>query len=124
MKFVPLIISLATRFRWKIHQMDVKTVFIHGDLSKEIFMEYPHGFVTDSNLVCRLKKSLYGLKQAPRVSYAKIDSFFLRLGFKCCESNHRLHGIHTNRDTLIVVVYIDDLVITRNNIDLLEETTC
>jgi hypothetical protein len=36
--------------------MDVKSAFLHGDLSEEIFMEQPPGFVTDSNLVCRLKK--------------------------------------------------------------------
>jgi hypothetical protein len=57
--------------------MDVKSDFLHGDLSEEIFMEQPPGFVIDSNLVCRLKKSLYGLKQAPQAWYAKIDSFFL-----------------------------------------------
>jgi hypothetical protein len=46
--------------------MDVKRNFLHGDLFKEIFMEQPHGFVINSNVVCRLKKSLYGLKQASR----------------------------------------------------------
>jgi hypothetical protein len=62
MNYVQLILSLVAFFRWKIHQMDVKSAFLHGDLSEEIFMEQPLGFVTDSNLVCRLQKSLYGLK--------------------------------------------------------------
>jgi hypothetical protein len=119
MNSVRLILSLAAHFGWKIHQMDVKSDFLHGDLSEEIFMEQPPGFVTDSNLVCRLKKSLYGLKQAPRAWYAKIDSFFLRLGFKWCESDHNLYVLHTNGDTLIVVVYVDDLLITGNNNDLI-----
>jgi hypothetical protein len=79
MNSVRLIISLVACFGWKIHEMGVKSVFLHGDISEEIFMEQPPGFATDSNLVCRLKKSLYGLKQAPRAWYAKIDSFFLRL---------------------------------------------
>jgi hypothetical protein len=65
MNSVRMILSLATHFGWKIHQMDVKSDFLHGDLSEEIFMEQPPGFVTDSNLVFQLKKSLYGLKQAP-----------------------------------------------------------
>jgi hypothetical protein len=60
-----LIIFLATRFGWKIHQMDVKSAFLHGGLYKEFFMEEPLGFVTNSNLVCLLKESLYGLKQDP-----------------------------------------------------------
>jgi hypothetical protein len=77
MNFVQLILSLVARFGWEIHQMDVKSVFLHRDLFEEIFMEQPPSFVTDSNLVCRLEKSLYGLKQAPGAWYAKIHSFFL-----------------------------------------------
>ena len=42
--------------------MDVKITFLHGDLSKKIYMEKPPRFMTDSHLVCLLKKSLYGLK--------------------------------------------------------------
>jgi hypothetical protein len=47
---------------WEFHQMDVNNAFLHGDLSEEIYMEKPQGFMQDSSLVYRLKKSLYGLK--------------------------------------------------------------
>jgi hypothetical protein len=57
--------------------MDVKNAFIHGDISEEIYMESPQGFMQDSSLVYRLKKSLYGLKQAPRAWYSKMDSYLL-----------------------------------------------
>ena len=50
---------------------------------------------------------------------AKIDSFFINLGFKHCESNHSIYVLHVNGDTMIVVVYVDDLVITSNNLDLI-----
>jgi hypothetical protein len=50
--FVRLILSLATRFGWLIHQMDVKSAFLHGDLAKEIYMEQPLSFMIDSTLVC------------------------------------------------------------------------
>jgi hypothetical protein len=62
MNVVQLILSLATHFGWQIHQMDVKSAFLHNDLSEEIYMEQPLVFVMDSNLVCQLNKSLYGLK--------------------------------------------------------------
>ena len=41
--------------------MDVKCAFLNGDLTEEIYMQQPQGFVTNSFL-CRLNKSLYGLK--------------------------------------------------------------
>eukprot|EP00253_Pinus_taeda_P027865 PITA_27865 len=67
MNSICLVLSLAGSFKWEVHQMDVKSAFMHGDLHEEVYMEQPIGFIqTDSNLVCRLKKSLYGLKQAPR----------------------------------------------------------
>jgi hypothetical protein len=77
MNYVRLIISLVSQFGWKIHQMDVKSAFLHADLFEEIFMEQPLGFVIYSNLVFLLNKSLNGLKQAPKAFYAKIDNFFL-----------------------------------------------
>eukprot|EP00253_Pinus_taeda_P013613 PITA_13613 len=66
MDSICLTLAIATAQGWEVHQMDVKNAFLHGDLSEEIYMEQPHGFIQDSSLVCKLKKSLYGLKQAPR----------------------------------------------------------
>ena len=54
MNLVWLILSLATSFRWEIHQMDVKSTFLHGDLSKEIYIENPLGFMTNSNIFYKL----------------------------------------------------------------------
>jgi hypothetical protein len=54
--------------------MYVKNAFLHEDLSKEIYMEKPQGFMPDSYLVFQLNKSLYGLKKAPRAWYEKMDS--------------------------------------------------
>jgi Reverse transcriptase (RNA-dependent DNA polymerase) len=68
MNTIRTLISCAVNFGWNIHQLDVKNVFLHGDLKEEVYMELPPGFVNDkvAGKVCRLKRSLYGLKQSPR----------------------------------------------------------
>ena len=65
MNFSRLILSLIAWFGWSIHQMDVKSSFLHGNLVEDIYMKPPPSFVTNPTLVCHLKKSLYGLKHAP-----------------------------------------------------------
>ncbi|KAL7303977.1 hypothetical protein TKK_0003633 [Trichogramma kaykai] len=66
----------------EIITFDVKTVFLHGDLEEQIFMEQPEGFKDKSSRVCLLKKNLYGLKQAPKNWNAKFTSFLKSVNFK------------------------------------------
>jgi hypothetical protein len=76
---IRMLIALATMFHWKLHQLDVKSTFLNGDLKEEVYLTQPEGFVENGqeHLVCKLKKAFYGLKQAPRSWYEKIDSLFL-----------------------------------------------
>jgi hypothetical protein len=62
MDSIRLALAIAAGKGWEVHQMDVKNAFLHDDLFEEIYMGQPQGFVQNSSLVCRLKKSLYGLK--------------------------------------------------------------
>eukprot|EP00253_Pinus_taeda_P027667 PITA_27667 len=79
MNSILLVLTLATSFKWEVHQMDVKSPFLHADLHEEIYMEQPPGFIQiDSSLVCQPKKSLYGLKKAPR---ARAEASPLLVGF-------------------------------------------
>jgi hypothetical protein len=51
--------SLDTTFDLEIEQMDVKTLFLHGDLEEEMYMKQPEGFIVKGKkyLVCKLKRS-------------------------------------------------------------------
>jgi len=109
-------IVMATVKRWSLHQMDIKNVFLHGDL-QEVYMEQPPGYVdqTHPNLVCRLKKALYGLKQAPKAWSDKIGQYFVTSGFQTSNGNFSLYVKKTDHGIVVIVIYVDDLVITRDN---------
>ncbi|GKE68599.1 retrovirus-related pol polyprotein from transposon TNT 1-94, partial [Tanacetum coccineum] len=66
-----------------VYQIDVKTIFVNGELKEVFYVSQPEGFV-DTNrphYVYRLKKALYGLKQAPRAWYDTLLKFLLAQGF-------------------------------------------
>jgi hypothetical protein len=120
MNSICLVLSLATSHKWEVHQMDVKSSFLHGDLKEEIYMEQPPGYVqNDSSLVCHLKKSLYGLKQAPRAWYAKMDNFLIATGFSRCHSDPNVYTKKVGSHLIILVLYVDDLILTGSDPKLL-----
>lgn len=97
--------------------MNVKSAFLHGDLHEEIYMEQPQGFVQDSSLVCRLRRSLYGLKQTPRTWYEKMDSFFLASQFTCYHSDPTVYIQHHGANLLILMPY---LIITSSSSSMIQ----
>jgi hypothetical protein len=70
-----IIIALVTYYDLELHQMDVKTTFLNGDLYENVYMAQPKGFIVEEkeNFRCHLTKSIYGLKQASRQWYLKFD---------------------------------------------------
>ena len=68
-----------------------------------------------------LRKALYGLKQAPRAWYSKIDEHLSSFGFEKSKSEATFYVKPEGTDTLIVSLYVDDLLITGGNIKLVED---
>jgi hypothetical protein len=66
--YFKIIMVLVAHYNLELHQMDVKTAFLNGDLEKNVYMAQPKGFVVEEKerMGCRLKKSIYSLKQASR----------------------------------------------------------
>lgn len=63
-----MLIAIDSIYELEEHQMDVKTIFLNGELNKEIYMDHPEGFIVSrqEKKVSSLVKSFYGLKQTPR----------------------------------------------------------
>ena len=108
------ILALSAQMGWHIHQTDVKTVLFNGIIEEEVYIEQPEGFEIFSidSHVCRLKIALYGLKQAPHASYTRLDSDFTGLGFTKSEADANLYQIVVEGNILIIVLYVDDLILT------------
>ncbi|GJV21895.1 retrovirus-related pol polyprotein from transposon TNT 1-94 [Tanacetum coccineum] len=67
-KAIRIFIANAASKNMVIYQMDVKTVFLNGELKEDVYVSQPEGFVDPDHPkhVYHLKKALYGLKQDPR----------------------------------------------------------
>ncbi|KAJ9566252.1 hypothetical protein OSB04_002218 [Centaurea solstitialis] len=68
LKSIRILMAISAYFNYEIWQMDVKTTFLNGKLTEDVYMEQPEGFEDpkNPNKVCKLLKSIYGLKQASR----------------------------------------------------------
>ncbi|GJY83844.1 ribonuclease H-like domain-containing protein [Tanacetum coccineum] len=107
---------------WSIFQLDIDNAFLYGDLDEVVYMKPPQGYYpADSNKVCRLKKSLYGLKQAPMQWNAKLTSALIENGFSQSKSDYSLYTKSENDVFLALLVYVDDIIVTGNNVSEIEK---
>jgi hypothetical protein len=78
------VLTIVLSKSWFIHQLDVQTAFLHGDLNETVDMHQPLGFRDPyhPDYVRRLRKSLYGLIQVPRAWYQRFADFVSTIGFQ------------------------------------------
>jgi hypothetical protein len=117
------VIALAASKGWSVYQLDVKSAFLHGDLTEDIYVEQPLGYQKGgNNMVYKLKKALYGLRQAPRAWYNKIESYFSLEKFEKSPAEHTLFVKYgSNNDILIVSLYVDGLIYTSSNQQMMDD---
>nr|GEW91104.1 copia-type polyprotein [Tanacetum cinerariifolium] len=124
MDTIRLLIALAAQRGWNIYQLDVKSAFLHGVLEEEVYVQQPQGYVVKNSehKVYKLHKALYGLKQAPRAWFSRIETYFIKAGFTRSNSEHTLFIKRTlDGKMLFVNIYVDDLLFTGNDEQLLNE---
>ena len=109
------VLVVATTKAWELHQMGMHNAFLHGDLHEEVFMKMPPGFsASQSDMVCKLRKSLYKLKQAPRWWFSNFSIALKSYGFQQSYLDYSLFILHREDTQLVVLVYVDNLIITGN----------
>ncbi|XP_071719215.1 uncharacterized protein [Rutidosis leptorrhynchoides] len=121
---IKLVLSIIAIRNLEVHQMDVKTAFLNGNLEEEIYMEQPAGFKApgQERKVCKLVKSLYGLKQAPKQWHQKFEHVMLDLGFKINECDKCVYVKDTLDGYVILCLYVDDMLIAGSNEKMIKST--
>ena len=118
---VRALLNVVSASKWDIFQMDVKNTFLNGDLSEEVYMQPPPGLSVESNKVCHLRPALYGLKQAPQAWFAKFSFTISRLGYMASHYDSALFLRRTNKGTILLLLYVDDMIITGDDLSGIQE---
>ncbi|CAH2090566.1 unnamed protein product [Euphydryas editha] len=117
------IVAFANQFNLLIHHLDVKTAFLNGELSEEIYMKVPEGIQSKDNYVCKLNKALYGLKQAARCWFQVFEQFIKDKGFQNSLVDRCIYILDNGNinKNVYLVLYVDDLVIACGDIIIMNE---
>ncbi|GKB30029.1 retrotransposon protein, putative, ty1-copia subclass [Tanacetum coccineum] len=114
---IRIFIAIVAYYDYEIWQMDVKTAFLNGHLSEEVYMEQPEGFVNPKypNHVCKLKRSIYGLKQASRQWNKRFDDEIKKFGFTQNHDEPCVYQKASGSYVAILVLYVDYILLMGNN---------
>ncbi|KAI4380254.1 hypothetical protein MLD38_006467 [Melastoma candidum] len=116
-----IMVALVAHFDLELHQMDVKTTFLNGNILENVYMEQPEGFGSE-HMVYKLKKSIYGLKQASRQWYLMFDEVVSSFGFIENPFNQCVYIRTSGSSFIFLVLYVDDILLASNDLALLHET--
>ncbi|KAM0959035.1 hypothetical protein ACFX2C_024262 [Malus domestica] len=116
-------LALVAQYDLELMQLDVNTIFLHGDLNEETYMCQPDGYKMKmkENLFCKLKKSLCGLKQSPRQWYLRFDRFMRGQNYSRSQYNHCVY-LKKLQDEFFVylLIYVDEMLIASKNVEEIE----
>ena len=96
----------------ELHQLDIKTAFLNGELEEDIWLQQPPGYQEgDGTLACHLHKSLYGLKQASRSWHLRLHEELTTYGFTASTADPGLYTYSGKSGPTYLLVYVDDILI-------------
>ena len=112
------LLALAAAEDMELHQLDIKTAFLNGELEETVYMQQPQGLTEgEPNVVCHLRKALYGLKQAPRAWNTRLKQELENMGFTASEADPGLFVAHYKGGKVYVLVYVDDILVASKSLE-------
>ncbi|GJX49475.1 retrotransposon protein, putative, ty1-copia subclass [Tanacetum coccineum] len=120
---IRILLAIAAFYDYEIWQMDVKTAFLNGHLSEDVYMVQPEGFVDPKhpNKVCKLQRSIYGLKQASRSWNKRFDVEIKKIGFTQNPDEPCVYLKASGSNVAFLILYVDDILLMGNNVTMLQE---
>ncbi|GKC71697.1 retrotransposon protein, putative, ty1-copia subclass, partial [Tanacetum coccineum] len=118
---IRILLAIVAYYDYDIWQMDVKTAFLNGHLSEDVYMVQPEG-VEDPKRpkkVCKLQQSIYGLKQASKSRNKRFDEekkVFTQNPDEPC-----VYLKSNGSNVAFLVLYVYDMLIMGNNIPMLPD---
>lgn len=112
-----LVLAIAVALNWPIKQLYINNAFLNGVLQEEVYMWQPKGFENSkyAHHVCKLNKAIYGLKQSPRTRFQSLRNTLLRWGFSNTKGETSLFIHKTFATVLLILIYVNDILVTGNN---------
>ena len=110
---VRTVIALSVQRGLNLHQMDVTSAFLNGELEDEVYMKQPEGYTAKGleHQVYKLKKSLYSLKQSSGCWNSVLDEHLTSIGFTQTPSDPCIYVKEENGDTFIICIQVDDIIL-------------
>ena len=100
--------------------MDVKTTFLNGNLTEEVYMTQPEGFISRSgNKVCKLQRFIYGLKQESWSWNIRFDETIKEFGFSQNLDEPCVYKKTSGSAVVFLVLYVDDILLIGNDVSVL-----
>ncbi|CAI7881519.1 unnamed protein product [Closterium sp. NIES-53] len=115
---VQLVLCEAAAMNFPLRQIDVSNAFLYADVDAEIYVEYPHTYLTNPPSVCKLKKSLYGIKQAPRLWQQHLNRMLTEVGFRQLPHDPGMYRLDDNGSYAFLVAYVDDILYVSSSTSL------
>lgn len=124
-EIIRTLLAVAVEEEMHVHQMDVVSAYVQGNLHDEVFMEQPEMFIEEDNKkVCKLHKPLYGLKQSGREWYKRLDEFIIQQGGCRNEADPCLYVFGKNEKRVIMIIYVDDIILVSKELREMNIVKC